>query len=126
MKTTLTILINIFILNCAMAQTSPVKEGAGTKTYGTSPTVKTKTQPLTPDKIWGKLFVDVQLKRALGDNKTFVDAVPKFEPSVILRKYAALQKQQDTTNASLKIFIEENFKLPVTYNPVIPPGTTYG
>ena len=124
MKTTLTILINIFILNCAMAQTSPVKEGAGTKIYGTSPTVKTKTQPLTPDKIWGKLFVDVQLKRALGDNKTFVDAVPKFEPSVILRKYAALQKQQDTTNASLKIFIEENFKLPVTYNPVIPAGNS--
>ena len=123
MKTTLTILINIFILYSAMAQTSPVKEGAGTKTY-TSPTVKTKTQPLTPDNIWGKLFVDVQLKRALGDNKTFVDAVPKFEPSVIIRKYAALQKQRDTTNASLKNFIKENFKVPVTYNPVLPTGNS--
>ena len=120
MKIIFTILSNIFFLYSSMAQTSPFKERVGTKTYGKAPVTKTKSQPVTPDKIWGKLFVDVQLKRALGDNKTFVDAVPKFEPSVILRKYALLQKQNDPSTSTLKSFIEENFKVPVTYNPVLP------
>ena len=123
MKTTLTILINIFFLYSSMAQKNSVKERGGTKNYGAPSLVKTKTHPLTPDKIWGKLFVDIQLKRALGDNKTFVDAVPKDEPRVILRKYAAFQKAGDTTISGLKTFIQNNFKVPVTYNPVLPART---
>jgi len=38
----------------------------------------------TPDKIWGQLFKDVQMAKAMGDNKTFVDMVPQFPPDVIL------------------------------------------
>ena len=41
----------------------------------------------TPDVLWGPLFKDVQLTHTLGDNKTFVDCIPKYEPSVILKKY---------------------------------------
>jgi alpha,alpha-trehalase len=123
MKTTLTIFINILFLCSSMAQTNSLKERGGTKNYGAPSLAKTKTHPLTPDKIWGKLFVDAQLKRALGDNKTFVDAVPKEEPRVILRKYAAFQKAGDTTTSALKAFIQDNFKVPVTYNPVLPART---
>ena len=47
----------------------------------------------TPDKLWGKLFEDVQMTRALGDNKTFVDMVPQHKPAAILKKYASLKKK---------------------------------
>ncbi|GAA4734636.1 alpha,alpha-trehalase TreA [Flavisolibacter ginsenosidimutans] len=65
----------------------------------------------TPDKLWGKLFEDVQLKKALGDNKTFVDMVPQYKPDIILKKYAALKKKD---SASLRAFVLDNFYLPVT------------
>lgn len=75
-------------------------------------------RPVTPDKIWGKLFVDVQLNMALGDNKTFVDAIPKFLPQLILSRYASLQNKQDT--GVLKRFVFRNFKVPVTTNAKLP------
>ena len=65
----------------------------------------------TPDKLWGKLFEDVQLKKALGDNKTFVDMVPQYKPEIILKKYALLKKKD---SASLRKFVLENFYLPLT------------
>ncbi len=65
----------------------------------------------TPDKIWGKLFEEVQLKRAMGDNKTFVDMVPHHTPSVILQKY---NQQKPADSASLRAFVMENFYLPPT------------
>lgn len=65
----------------------------------------------TPDKLWGKLFEDVQLKRALGDNKTFVDMVPQHKPEVILKKYAGLKKKD---SASLRTFVLANFYVPLT------------
>jgi alpha,alpha-trehalase len=65
----------------------------------------------TPDKIWGKLFEEVQLKRAMGDNKTFVDMVPNHTPSVILQKY---NQQKPADSASLRAFVMENFYLPPT------------
>ena len=65
----------------------------------------------TPDKLWGKLFQDVQMKRALGDNKSFVDMVPQHKPAVILKKYAALKKKD---SASLRAFVLANFYLPLT------------
>ncbi len=67
---------------------------------------------ITPDVLWGKLFKDVQLYRVLGDNKTFTDAVPKFDPRVILEKYGALKITGDTTVA-LKNFVVQHFALPV-------------
>ena len=63
----------------------------------------------TPDKLWGQLFKDVQLTKALGDNKTFVDMVPQFKPDVVLKKYAALKKKD---SVSLRDFVLANFYLP--------------
>lgn len=65
----------------------------------------------TPDVLWGKLFEEVQLKRVFKDNKTFVDAVPKFSRDEILSRYAQ-QKLSDTFN--LATFVNANFNLPVT------------
>lgn len=65
----------------------------------------------TPDKLWGNLFKDVQLKKAMGDNKTFVDMVPQYRPDVILKKYAVLKKKD---SASLRTFVLANFYLPMT------------
>ncbi len=76
-------------------------------------------QPETPDKIWGKLFVDVQLKMVLGDNKSFVDAVPKYAPAVILQKYNDALKARDTA-FNLKDFVYQNFKVPVATTVSLP------
>lgn len=73
----------------------------------------------TPDKLWGRLFEDVQLKRALGDNKTFVDMVPQHQPSVILKKYSALKKKD---SASLRAFVLANFYLPQTPQTTVSEG----
>jgi alpha,alpha-trehalase len=65
----------------------------------------------TPDKLWGKLFTDVQLTRAFGDNKTFVDMVPQSKPDIILKKYAQLKVKD---SAGLRAFVLSNFYLPAT------------
>lgn len=75
--------------------------------------------PKTPDLLWGKLFEDVQLNMVLGDNKTFVDAVPKFSSDVILQKYQEAIKSKDTS-FKLKDFIFQNFKVPVAANVNMP------
>jgi len=65
----------------------------------------------TPDKLWDGLFKDVQLTRAFGDNKTFVDMVPKKEPTVILKEYLALKNKD---SAGMRAFVLQNFYLPGT------------
>src|SRR5256885_4412569 len=65
----------------------------------------------TPDILWGKLFQEVQLKKVFPDNKTFADAVPKYEPSIILTRY---DQHKSDSSFDLKKFVEENFILPVT------------
>jgi alpha,alpha-trehalase len=67
----------------------------------------------TPDKLWGHLFIDVQTKRIFPDNKTFVDAVPKYVPEVILKKYA---EEKGKEGFDLKAFVLENFNPPVVPN----------
>jgi len=69
-------------------------------------------QPATPDKIYGDLFVEVQMQHVFPDGKTFVDCVPKRKPVDIMYDYG-LQKG---ANFNLKKFVEDNFDLPV--NPV--------
>lgn len=59
----------------------------------------------------------------LGDNKTFADAVPKFSPGVILKKYQDAQKMQDSS-FHLKDFVFQNFKVPVAANVKLPEKTT--
>jgi alpha,alpha-trehalase len=64
----------------------------------------------TPDVLWGPLFTQVQLQRVLGDNKTFVDAIPKYEPSFIKGKYINALRNDSSFN--LHQFVVENFILP--------------
>jgi alpha,alpha-trehalase len=62
-----------------------------------------------PDKIYGKLFVDVQMNRVFADGKTFVDCVPKRKPAEILADYEA---QKATAGFDLKKFVTDNFEVP--------------
>ncbi len=57
----------------------------------------------------GELFMDVQSKRIFGDSKTFVDSVPKGNPSGILKEYFSVRS---APGFDLKNFIEQNFILP--------------
>ena len=41
----------------------------------------------TPDKIYGQLFIDIQLLKIFPDGKTFVDCTPKRKPSDIMYDY---------------------------------------
>jgi len=68
-------------------------------------------QTATPDKLWGQLFKDVQTRRVFPDNKTFVDCTPKYEPSVILKKYAT---EKTKKGFDLKTFVLGNFNVPAT------------
>ena len=124
MKKILLVLFPLLTAPLLFAQKAASKEQSKSKLY--APAQKTRpaiTRPRTPDEIWGKLFVDVQLNRALGDNKTFVDAVPKYPAATVLSRYAALQKQKNYT-AQLKSFVEQNFKVPVNYSPQLSLSTT--
>ncbi len=69
-------------------------------------------QPIiSPDKLYGKLFHDVQMARIFPDSKTFPDCTPKKSPAEIVAEY-----QRNTSNSairfSLKLFVEQNFELP--------------
>jgi alpha,alpha-trehalase len=69
-------------------------------------------QTPTPDKIYGDLFVEVQMQRIFPDGKTFVDCIPKRKPADIMYDYGI----QKGPNFNLKKFVEDNFELPT--NPV--------
>jgi hypothetical protein len=73
--------------------------------------ISTAQTIITPDKRWGNLFKEVQQKRAMGDNKTFVDMVPQGAPASILKKYQLLKNRD---SASLRAFVLANFYLPAT------------
>jgi alpha,alpha-trehalase len=59
----------------------------------------------------GEIVEEVQVKRVLGDNKTFVDMVPQHSPATIMLRYNQL-KERDS--ASLRSFVLANFSLPAT------------
>jgi alpha,alpha-trehalase len=63
----------------------------------------------TPAQLFGPLFVRVQMDRVFPDGKTFVDAVPKTSPPVILQRF---RKCDPRTRAALLRFVRENFTLP--------------
>ena len=69
-----------------------------------------------PEKIYGKLFVDVQMDRVFQDGKTFVDCIPKRKPAEIVADYEAAK---GTTGFDLHKFVFDNFELPPT------PSDTY-
>ncbi|TAH01929.1 MAG: alpha,alpha-trehalase TreA [Sphingobacteriales bacterium] len=66
--------------------------------------------PLTPNKIYGDLFSDIQLNQILPDGKTFVDATPKRKVKYILSDYDS----KIDSNFNLTKFVQENFNLPLT------------
>jgi alpha,alpha-trehalase len=108
MKKFLTIFL-IAVGSFSFAQ-QPANEGSKNKPIKNNPVKKLKEQPATPDKIWKALFTDIQVKKVLGDNKTFVDAVPKFAPEIIFKKY---NSQKNNSGFDLKNFVTENFFLPL-------------
>ncbi len=63
-----------------------------------------------PDKLFGALFREVQLKRIFADSKTFADAVPRSTVETIMATYLA----SDDSLMDLKRFVEANFLLPDT------------
>src|SRR5580700_8689208 len=65
-------------------------------------------QPATPDKIYGDLFIDVQMQKVFPDGKTFVDCIPKRKPADIMYDYGI----QKGPNFNLKKFVEDNFEIP--------------
>ena len=66
-----------------------------------------------PDKIYGKLFVDVQMNRVFPDGKTFVDCIPRRNPADIVTEY---ETTKGNAGFDLKKFVQDNFELPS--NPV--------
>ena len=63
-----------------------------------------------PDKIYGDLFLKIQMEKIFADGKTFVDCIPKKTPAEIMHDYAA---QKNSANFNLKKFVDDNFELPV-------------
>lgn len=115
------VLFSLFVLNGYTQNSQTAEQGkVFVSPKGTNTQLK---KPQTPDEVWGKLFTEVQLNMVLGDNKTFADAVPKFSPQVILKKYQDAQKSKDTS-FHLKDFVFQNFKVPVTTNVKLPAKTT--
>ena len=64
---------------------------------------------LTPDKIYGELFTDIQLQLVFPDGKTFVDCIPKRKVADIMYDYGMMKGP----NFDLKKFVADNFDLPV-------------
>lgn len=72
--------------------------------------IEIQAQPVSPDKLYGELFREVQMNKIFADSKTFVDCIPKRSPAAIMHDYAQLKgKKYD-----LKKFVEENFEPPYT------------
>lgn len=66
-------------------------------------------QTAPPDKVYGKLFVDIQMNRVFPDGKTFVDCLPKRKPADIVADY---ETTKGSPGFELKKFVEDNFELP--------------
>ena len=70
-----------------------------------------QSQSPTPKGLFPGLFEAVQLSDIFHDNKTFVDAVPKYSPPLIVKHY---NDQKNQSGFNLKQFVEDNFTLPFT------------
>ncbi len=72
--------------------------------------------PVSPDKIYGQLFQDVQLQKVFPDGKTFVDCTPKRAVKDIMYDYGMIKGQ----GMDLHKFVSDNFDLPA-----VPPQLNY-
>lgn len=66
------------------------------------------SQQNAPDKIYGQLFIDVQLQKIFPDGKTFVDCIPKRNVKDIMYDYG----MQKGKGFNLLNFVENNFIIP--------------
>ncbi len=66
----------------------------------------------SPDELYGRLFVDVQMSGIFPDSKTFPDCVPKASPEEIV---AAYEREKGRAGFDLKAFVERWFDLPRQY-----------
>jgi len=80
-----------------------------TLSLSAQPVVTTPVVTTPPDKIYGKLFVDVQMGRVFPDGKTFVDCIPKRKPAEIVADY---EVSRSIPGFDLKKFVLDNFELP--------------
>ncbi len=70
---------------------------------------------IPPDRLYGDLFVDVQMGKIFPDSKTFADCIAKRDPKQIVEEYAGIKKSA-SPEFSLKRFVEDNFELPPALN----------
>ncbi|ALD21706.1 alpha,alpha-trehalase TreF [Hymenobacter sp. DG25A] len=68
-----------------------------------------QAQQASPRQLYPGLFEAVQLGHVFPDNKTFVDAVAREQPEVVLRAY---QQQKDQPGFDLKAFVATHFIAP--------------
>ena len=83
--------------------------GAGTAREAANAAAAPQPFVPTPAQLFGPLFVQVQMDALYPDGKTFVDAVPKAPPVVIMRRYNAARPR---SRASLLRFVNHNFAVP--------------
>lgn len=74
-------------------------------------TAVSQNSALPPDKIYGKLFTEVQMQQVFSDSKTFVDCIPHKNPTEIMADYESL-KNDAASKFSLNQFVKINFSLP--------------
>lgn len=75
--------------------------------------LRANSQTATPRQQFPGLFEAVQTSTIFPDNKTFVDAVPKQDPALIMKAY---NEQKDKPGFSLQAFVLANFNVPVSHN----------
>ncbi|BFM13204.1 alpha,alpha-trehalase [Simiduia litorea] len=73
---------------------------------------------IAPDKLFLTLFEHVQEQQIFPDSKTFVDAVPKCEPRIILADY---QQQKSKRSFNLLAFVQKYFDLPESNDETLAP-----
>ncbi len=75
--------------------------------------------PQPPDIRLGPLYHAVQSAKLFPDQKTFADAVPKYNPTSILADW---QMQKSQRNFDLRHFVNTNFTLPKAGEAYVPPA----
>jgi alpha,alpha-trehalase len=66
----------------------------------------TVAQVESPSQLYGQLFKDVQMQRIFPDSKTFVDAIAKDAPALIVERY---HKENQEPGFDLATFVAQNF-----------------
>jgi alpha,alpha-trehalase len=65
-------------------------------------------QDETPSQLYGQLFETVQMQDVFPDGKTFVDAVPRDAPSIVMQRY---QDEYRAIGFDLAAFVQRNFSV---------------